>query len=166
MPPPSHITYIAYIHMRVLPSFARGPVGSAGGQWDLSGRSCKVYALFTGPLRPSDATPSLRVDGWWPTPPGSPCVRAGSEQLFVSSKSSSRSNRIRRSPRLSLVSPTRIRGSPSPPFAYPLGPPWQPASGPEDRSPHPSLCVMITPSGHPDSPRQDPRTALPTPLFV
>ena len=65
-----------YMHMRILPLFARGPVGSARGQWDLSGRSCKVYALFTSPLRLSDATPSFRMTPQ--CPPGSLVCRLAS----------------------------------------------------------------------------------------
>ena len=58
-----------------------------GRQWDLLGRSCKVSAFFTSPLRLSDATPSLRMTPQ--CPPGSLVCRLAS----VVSKSSSRSIR-------------------------------------------------------------------------
>ena len=105
-----------------------GGMSGRGRQWDLLGRSCKVSAFFTSPLRLSDATPSVRSTPQ--CPPGSLVCRLAS----VVSKSSSRSIRIRRSPRLSLVSPTRIRGSLS--------------------------TRSFIPSGTPGSPRQDPRTIL------
>ena len=108
----------------------RGECRGRGRQWDLLGRSCKVSAFFTSPLRLSDATPSFRMTPQ--CPPGSLVCRPAS----VVSKLSSRSIRIRRSPRLSLVSPTRIRG--------------------------PLSTLSVIPSGPPGSPRQDPRTI---PLF-
>ena len=58
-----------------------------GRQWDLLGRSCKVSAFFTSPLRLSDATPSFRMTPQ--CPPGSLVGRLAS----VVSKSSSRSSR-------------------------------------------------------------------------
>ena len=106
----------------------RGECRGRGRQWDLLGRSCKVSAFFTSPLRLSDATPSFRMTPQ--CPPGSLVCRLAS----VVSKSSSRSIRIRRSRRLSLVSPTRIRG--------------------------PLSTRSVIPSGPPGSPRQDPRTIL------
>ena len=71
---------------------------------------------------------SLLSDDPTVSSPGSLVCRPAS----VVSKSSSRSSRIRRSPRLSLVSPTRIRG--------------------------PLSTRSVIPSGPPGSPRQDPRT--------
>ena len=76
---------------------------------------------------------SLLSDDPTVSSPGSLVCRLAS----VVSKSSSRSSRIRRSPRLSLVSPTRIRGSLS--------------------------TRSFIPSGTPGSPRQDPRTTHPLP---
>ena len=95
-----------------------------GRQRDLLGRSCKVSAFFTSPLRLSDATPSLRMTPQ--CPPGSLVCRLAS----VVSKSSSRTSRIRRSPRLSLVSPTRIRGSLSTRSFIPSGPLANPRQDP------------------------------------
>ena len=54
-----------------------------GRQWDLLGRSCKVSAFFTSPLRLSDATPPFRMTPQ--CPPGSLVCRLA----FVVSKSSS-----------------------------------------------------------------------------
>ena len=109
-----------------------GECRGRGRQWDLLGRSCKVSAFFTSPLRLSDATPSFRV-----TPQCPPGIVS-----LVVSRLSCLNRRLARfvfvapvgSLSLCLVSPTRIRG--------------------------PLSTRSVIPSGPPGSPRQDPRTIL------
>ena len=95
-----------------------------GRQWDLLGRSCKVSAFFTSPLRLSDATPSFRMTPQ--CPPGCLVCRL----VSVVSMSSSRSSGIRRPSRPYLVSPTRIRGAPPTRSFIPSGPPGSPRQDP------------------------------------
>ena len=111
-----------------------GECRGRGRQWDLLGRSCKVSAFFTSPLRLSDATPSFRM-----TPQCPPGIVS-----FVVSRLSCLNRRLARfvfvapvgSPSLHCLTHQNPRTSLNP-VGYPLGPPWQPSSGSEDHSPLP-----------------------------
>ena len=103
-----------------------------GSEMCIRDRELQGFRVLHQPLE-AERCNSLLSDDPTVSSPGSRVCRLAS----VVSTSSSRSRRIRRPPRLSLVSPTRIRGALS--------------------------TRSFIPSGPPGSPRQDPRTFLPFP---
>ena len=124
-----------------------GECRGRGRQWDLLGRSCKVSAFFTSPLRLSDATPPFRMTPQ--CPPGSLVCRLA----FVVSKSSSQyppsdhPGLTRQDPRESL-SPV-IRGTTPPTERGPGGHTLCACTGPlwktieSSGSSRSALCAMV-----------------------